>query len=490
MKIVTTAAYPFIPAELLLAHIASTYLPADVYHRFMKKSGCEAYLVCATDVHGVWVKREAQKENVSTQSIIEKWHGIYQKQFSDLHIKFDIYSQTDTKDLHDVVNHSLNKLRNDSLIELRNTDSYYCQSCHEFLPKRLRLKAVDQSNTGKLKYGNVIECGFCGGDDVKSDSSPHWFMKLNSSINDINIFLEKQNLPYIKSSLAAFVRDDLDDWNFTRDKGYHGIKLPFQDSDHRLYLWYDSLLCYITLIPPNIKLNEVSFRHFMGKNILYYHGVVWPFLLKNVFQEQPKDIQLSARGFLNIDKSSHQLIKIEEALKIFPADFVRFYLSYKTPDSMVDYYFDMVEMKVVINSIVCNQIGSFFQRCLAIFEKYNLTHVPHGEKSSDLWVATLAEVKHLISQTKIRAALLSIQKYVKRCGEFINSSEIYKKEDLDNLALLSQLMAGALLLLSVYMPGKIREFDCFNLKFESFDEASSLGGCQIARIESVWDQIK
>ncbi|KDM89986.1 class I tRNA ligase family protein [Photobacterium galatheae] len=463
---VVTAAFPFIPAELCIAHIASTYLPADIFHRFECLRGVNSILVSATDVHGLLAKKELSQAQMSSQELMQSWHRRYINEFSMLGIEFSHYGRTDAKALKELVYQSLHTLKEKGLITQREAFDYMCSDCGEMLPRRYRLAVKEMAATGKEKiaYDDLdndnLQCRFCGSRNVTKSSKPHWFLDLQKGLPAIQENIDKQKNNQVSTQLKAAISDGLADWNISRDN-YMGTKLPFSD-EQSLYLWYESLIGYLYLAECENKYSNFEFKHFIGKNIIYYHGVVWPYLLHCGAERNDSEIQISARGFLDMEKTDSTLIDIQSITSNYDRDYIRFYLAYRTPDSLSDYYFNQEDFSNTINQIFCNQFGSFFRRCISILKKNQVEQVLPTELTNTPWETHWPLIENALSQMLVRSALLHIQSYIKACGTVIEDMSIYRTPTKASLGLLSDLFIKALFLLTPICPTRVQDFNIIN----------------------------
>lgn len=295
MKHVITAAFPFIPAELSLAHFASTYLPADIFYKFMKLQDYDCIFLSATDVHGTWIKKKLLAAESDYSALVSHWDNIYRSNFQSMRIDFSHYHITSDKILEKLVHDSLWSLRNNNHIYQDETTVFQCEMCFELLPKRFRNIGGRTTKTGKIELDfndKQTQCSFCGSNDIAEKISQHWFLDLSKHEETIRKVISNFKSPAVKNYLLSTVNKGLQPWNFTRDN-YLGIKVPFSE-DKFVYLWFDSLLGYLIEIEKSNLLHnidEMTFYHFCGKNIVYYHGIIWPVLLSKGVGKLPKNIQ-------------------------------------------------------------------------------------------------------------------------------------------------------------------------------------------------------
>ncbi|MUG45299.1 class I tRNA ligase family protein [Paenibacillus woosongensis] len=490
-RLVITAAFPFIPSDIHIAHIASTYLPADIINRMAAILGYDSVLVSATDVHGLWVKKELQDTNIEAEVLKSNYHERYKKIFDCLDIRFDTYERTDDSALRDLVYESLYNLREKGYIVQKETIIYSCGECLEYLPKRFRIGSSDVvTKTGKIKLSdseNNYMCAFCGSDQIIESIVNHWFLDIQKGKSIIEDGIDRQMQIHVKNYLNSLLCDGLSEWDFTRDN-YYGITIPFNDEDQYIYLWYESLIGYLFL--ANDLGGNISFRHFLGKNIVYYHGIVWPILLREATHSYTVDFQISARGFLDLSATDIPL-DIFELTHKFPVDYIRFYCAYRTPDTMNDFYFKEAEFVQVINSVLCRQVGGFLKRCRTILQNNNVSTVPKQGVLHELIYETIVLVRGHFEKLNPNQALTEVLRYIKQCGNIISTRELYKNPSLADLELICKMMAGVIILIKPFVPTIIESYNIFeDVTFSSVDDLDRLEGCNLKFSAETWRTIE
>ncbi|PKM93608.1 MAG: hypothetical protein CVU84_14660 [Firmicutes bacterium HGW-Firmicutes-1] len=488
-KIITTAAYPFIPAELNMAHMASTYIPADVYHRFMKLLGYNSVFVSATDVHGVAVKNILKNNDMDLEEIICTFHEKYKKLFSCLNVKFDTYSRTDTRDVEELVRQSLIKIKEKGYIIKKESSNYYCKQCSEYLPKRFRIKTQEFTQTNKMKLSGNQEdmcCFFCGNTEIAEQKIDHWFLDIPKGKEIISEIVTKQTNKNVKTYLESVINLGLKEWDFTRED-YIGIRIPFEEKEQYIYLWYESLIAYMTLFDRE---EDVELRHFMGKNIIYYHGIIWPLLLREGLNIKNMDMHICAKGFMNITKSDSVLIDIEKAVQKFDKDYLRFYIIYRTQDTIDDFSFTENHFKQIINKVLCRQLGGFLNRCRSILMKNKVENVPKWNKEDELLTDSKPLLEVAILNMNVNNALMLVIEYIKKCGKYIQLHTIYKSPSKEQLGLLCHMMASVIILLKPFIPDVINNYNIFNnIELKSLDQLEFLEGEKVIYNNLIWEML-
>ena len=474
-RIVTTAAFMFIPSELTIAHMASTFIPADIFTKLQRILGKDCILVSATDVHGIWIKREIAKGKHSYKSLINRYHKKYQELFEKLSINFDSYSITNDLALESLVKKSLLNLYNKNLLKEKYSNNYVCQNCLEYLPKRFRLKTEKVKSTGKLDINDEEnlkeECSFCGCTDIQKQVSKNWVINLNVGIKEILNDIYKLKVPYIRKYLLSVIKEGIDDWDITR-KNYLGFLLPKVINPNKdMYLWYESLIGYAVLSDCQ-KIPGTKFVHFLGKNIVYYHGIVWPFLLRKALNDNKTEFDISARGFLSIERTDKELIEIDSIVNILGVDYTRFYLAYKVRDSFNDFSFNLEEVKNIINNVLIKKVGSFLDRCRKIIYKSKIKFFLKIEINSKLVYLVENRIKVIekyLNDFKLNSVLNEILELIHDCNNEISKNKYYCLSDKNSMAQLCYMISVTTCFLRIYVPEIISVYDIFNTPYLIFD---------------------
>ncbi|WP_347332179.1 class I tRNA ligase family protein [Marinimicrobium locisalis] len=490
---IVTAAFPFIPAELCTAHMASTYLPADIYARYLRMTGEKVSYVCSTDVHGVWVKRELSKRGISHEDLIEEWDSTYKKQFEAFNIQFDYYDRTDSPRLRKLVKDSLIALKAEGKLKQNVVECFRCDSCKEYLPKRFMVTTDRISSTGKMKVGDSEEhryaCGYCGSDSISKEENQNWFVRLSSEDYTLKTFAQSQNLNSVKNYLLSTINQGVNDWDITR-KNYVGIDIPFSDGDQYVYLWYESLLGYIDLAQTVAPNKGIKYRHFFGKNILYYHGIIWPYILEHASDLEPSDTQLFPRGFLNIERTDKRLIDIIQSTETYEADYLRAFFASETPDSFSDFSFRFDAFENFVNKTICNKFGFFFAHCAKLLEQHNIQSTPSDYQEFELISEFKARINKSMHGMYIRQAFKDVQEYIKKCSAYISTNKLHQSEKLEDQYVIMDIYLNGLHFLAPFMPKIINDYNIFvGLDVHSQKPLSSIANTKIDYNVKRWEKI-
>ena len=395
-NIIITSALPYANGEIHLGHIASTYLPADIFTRFLKMTGTRAYHICATDDYGTPILIKAEKEGKSPEEYVRAWNLKDKEDFNSIGIDFDFFSKTSSLQNIEFVQQVFLKLYANHYIKEETVVQYYCPLDQKYLPDRYVVgtcpfcNAQDQYSDLCESCGRVPEkilnpkCILCGTTPVKKESL-HYFFKLSEFEEKLEKWLKaNENLQSdLVNYVLNWIRTGLQDWDITRDLSW-GVPIPRKNSEDEyrnkvFYGWFDNHLCYIssfnefskTVLKKNGKdlWNNSEIIHFIGKDIIYHHYLFLPAIRMGINSEYKLPDKIITRGHLlfqnrKLSKSKNWSISLKGFIKDFDPDYLRFYLSSIIPYSQSDINFDWDTFYEKINNELISNIGNFVNRTL------------------------------------------------------------------------------------------------------------------------------
>jgi methionyl-tRNA synthetase len=395
--IIITTALPYANGEIHLGHISSTYLPADIFTRFLRISRQQVFHICASDDFGTPIIIRAEKENTKPEEFVAHWNKRDIEDFSAIGISFDKFSQTSSKENRVFVQNVFNKLMFNGHIYEKEVIQFYCDFDKKFLPDRFVVgicpycKSEDQYSDLCEKCGRVPEeilepkCGICGRPPIKK-SSNHYFFKLSNFSHELKEWLNSNNnlQSDVKNYVLYWVNEGLQDWDITRDLEW-GINIPLDEANGKVfYGWFDNHLCYIstfnTLMKERFNLNGKDIwnkslvYHFIGKDIIYHHFLFLPAIRMGINREYKLPDYIPVRGHLmlhnkKISKSRDWYISLKEFISKFNPDFLRFYIATISPSNQDDINFDWDVFYSKINNDLIDNIGNFINRTLSFTKK-------------------------------------------------------------------------------------------------------------------------
>ncbi|AFU60145.1 methionine--tRNA ligase [Candidatus Nitrososphaera gargensis Ga9.2] len=507
---VVTSALPYANGEIHLGHIASTYLPADIFTRFSRLNGVKAYHICATDDFGTPILIRAEKEKKSPEEYVALWNRRDYEDFSSLGISFDFFYKTSSKENVEFVQYVFKKLQKNGHIYDQNVIQFYCTFDDKFLPDRYVIGkcpycgAENQYSDLCEKCGRVPDqilepkCAICGRPPVKKESK-HYFFRLSSFGEKLKEWLSaNQNLqPEVRNYVINWINEGLQDWDITRDLSW-GVPIPGAEGKV-FYGWFDNHLCYISSLVKFISdkkggdgkkfWNESDIYHFIGKDIVYHHYLFLPAMRLGIDSEYKLPDYIPTRGHLmlqnqKISKSRNWYIGLRDFTSAFNPDYLRFYIASVVTYSQDDLNFDFDAFYERINNELIANVGNFVNRALSFTQKSFGGKVPEPANIDDSLGKELAaavdEAGSLLAGNEIDKALKRVLKYSSFMNQYFQANTPWANKDTANTTLYVSVNAvrSLAILLEPFIP-----FSC-----EKIWSQLKMGGGSVH--EQAWESAK
>ena len=546
-KILVTSALPYANGPLHIGHIAGAYLPADIFVRYHRMKKTDVVHICGTDEHGVPITMKARAEKESPEEIVRRYHESIDRSFGELGIEFDHFSGT-SHELHgELVSEIFLKLREKGLVVRRETEQYYCEEEKMDLPDRFvegtcpacgfeKGRGDECPKCGKwLEAETLIDpkCKSCGSVPVFR-KTVHWFLKLDELEGGLKEWLSKYRgiKEEAKRFLERFLEGGLKERAITRDIDW-GVKVPLSDSEAKgkvIYVWFDALIGYITATREWAKkqgdeerwkdywLNsECDLVHFLGKDNLIFHMIVWPGMLMGLDEGYilPKQIAVNEHlmiGGKKLSTSEGNVIWVDDFLKFFPADYLRYYLTCIAPEKK-DGNFIWSDFKERINQELSNILGNYINRVLRFIERHfegELGGIEFGDEEGEELISRIKGVVGLVEKKilsyEMRAGLLEVMELGHFGNGYFDRKKPWKLIGEDRvecervLKMNLMIVKGLAVLIAPFLPGvggkiwkmlnglgKIEDFEWGNL--EGLLKSSSKLGKIIPLIQKVEDRV-
>lgn len=385
MKLVTCG-LPYANGKLHIGHLR-TYIPADIYVRYLRMMGEKVIFICGSDCHGTPIVVNAEKEGMEPQKFIEKYHEHFQRVFSALDIHFDYFGKTTDEYHHERTKEFVRKLIENGYVYRKEIELAYCERCDRFLPDRYvegicpyckapaRGDECDQGCGRHLEPGEILEprCKICG-NKAQFRKQTHYFFKLTAFQDFLKDYLSKLSGTENALNYAREWVGNLKDWCITRNLEW-GVRFPLDES-LVLYVWVDAPIGYISFTERATKdwedlwlHGKGEIVHFIGLDIAYHHCIFWPAMLKGAGYSLPSAVVAS--GMVKIEgktfsKSRGYVVWVEdEYLKCgFNPDYLRYYIvNYTSHDKDLNFSWDVFRDKV--NNEIIATLGNFLFRILS-----------------------------------------------------------------------------------------------------------------------------
>ena len=488
-SVIITSALPYANGEIHLGHISSTYLPADIFRRFLKLSGVEVYHLCASDDFGTPVLIETEKKKTKPEIYVKYWHDKDIDDFNSIGIVFDSFSQTSSETNRKFVQYVFNVLRKMDLVYEKEVVQYYCEKDLKFLPDRYVVgicpycNAIDQYSDLCEKCGRIPEkilnpkCAICGRPPVKKKSN-HYFFKLSNFEDILEKWLKDNSLLQqdVKKYVLNWIVEGLQDWDITRDITW-GVHIPIEGNEKKekvFYGWFDNHLCYISSLIELLgdinsardKWNSSKIFHFIGKDIVYHHYLFLPAIRIGINEEFKLPNLIPTRGHLmlennKISKSRNWYIGLREFVNQFQADYLRFYIASICRYSQDDINFDWNDFEKKINNELIANIGNLVNRTLTFIKNYFDNVIPNPNDYDETDTKSLEDIKTIgsvvgasILGNEIDKALKSILNFSSSFNQYFQKKEPWKNPKQSGTALFISINAvrSLSILLAPFIP--------------------------------------
>ena len=448
-----TAALPYANGGVHIGLLAGVYVPADIYVRYLRLKQHDVKFICGSDEHGVPITIRAKKEGITPQQVVDRYHSMIKKSFEDFGISFDIYSRTTSETHAKVASDFFKKLYDEGKLIEKTSQQYYDEEAKQFLADRYITGECPHCHNPHA-YGD--QCEKCGSDldptelinpkSAISGSEPilretkNWYLPLDRYQDWLKEWIlegHKEWRPNVYGQCKSWLDIDLQPRAMTRDLSW-GIPVPVEGAEGKvLYVWFDAPIGYISntkeLLPDTWekwwKDPETRLVHFIGKDNIVFHCIVFPVMLK-AHGDYILPENVPANEFLNLENdkistSQNWAIWLHEYLEEFPGkqDVLRYVLTANAPETK-DNNFTWRDFQERNNSELVGVYGNFVNRALQLTKKYWNGVVPPCGTLQDIDVQTLHEFKDVKSRLE---SLLETYKFREALKEAMNLARIGNK---------------------------------------------------------------
>ena len=472
-----TSALPYANGPVHIGHLAGVYIPADIYVRYLRLKGEEVLFVGGSDEHGVPITIKAKKEGLRPQDIVDRYHGIIKKSFEDFGITFDIYSRTTSKTHKELASDIFRTIYDKGGFVEKTTEQYFDETAQQFL--------ADRYITGKCPHcGNENaygdQCESCGTSLSPTDlinpksaisgaapvmrETKHWYLPLDQHEAWLRQWIledHKEWKPNVYGQCKSWLDMGLQPRAVSRDLDW-GIPVPVEGAEGKvLYVWFDAPIGYISntkeLLPDSWetwwKDPETRLLHFIGKDNIVFHCIVFPAVLKAEGSYILPD-NVPANEFLNLEgdkisTSRNWAVWLHEYLEEFPGkqDVLRYVLTANAPETK-DNDFTWKDFQARNNNELVAIFGNFVNRALVLTQKYYDGKVPalgeltdYDKQTLEEFVNVKADVEKLLNNFRFRDAQKEAMNLARIGNKYLADTEPWKvaKTDMDRVATIMHL---------------------------------------------------
>lgn len=400
-----TSALPYANGPIHIGHLAGVYIPADIYVRYLRLAGKDVCFIGGSDEHGVPITIKARQQGVTPQEIVDTYHKLIEESFEKLGISFDIYSRTTSEIHHKTASDFFKKLYAEGKFIEKETEQFYDPGTGTFLADRYIVGTCPRCDHDHA-YGD--QCEHCGstlsaeelinprsslsGEVPEKKKTTHWYLPLDQYEPWLKTWIletHKEWKPNVYGQCKSWLDNGLQPRAVSRDLDW-GVPVPVEGADGKvLYVWFDAPIGYISntieLYPDTWetwwKNEDTRLVHFIGKDNIVFHCIVFPSMLKAHGGYIVPD-NVPANEFLNLEgdkisTSKNWAVWLHEYLVEFPGkeDVLRYTLCATMPETK-DNDFTWKDFQARNNNELVAVLGNFVNRAVVLTHKYYDGKVP------------------------------------------------------------------------------------------------------------------
>src|SRR5574344_556672 len=532
-----TSALPYANGPVHIGHLAGVYVPADIYVRYLRLKKEDVLFIGGSDEHGVPITIRAKKEGITPQDVVDRYHNLIKESFKDFGISFDIYSRTTSKTHHELASNFFKTLYDKGEFIEKTSEQYYDEEAHQFLADRYITGECPHCHA-EGAYGD--QCEKCGTSLSPTDlinpksaisgskpvmrSTKHWFLPLDKHEEWLRKWIlenHKEWRPNVYGQCKSWLDMGLQPRAVSRDLEW-GIPVPVEGAEGKvLYVWFDAPIGYISntkeLLPDTWetwwKDPETRLVHFIGKDNIVFHCIVFPAMLKAEGSYILPD-NVPSNEFLNLEgdkisTSRNWAVWLHEYLQDFPGkqDVLRYVLTANAPETK-DNDFTWKDFQARNNNELVAVYGNFVNRALVLTQKYFDGKVPargeltdYDKQTINEFIGVKKEVEKLLDIFKFRDAQKEAMNLARIGNKYLADTEPWhliktdpkRVETILNISL--QLVANLAIAFEPFLPfssEKLRKM----IKMDTFDWAQLgstdllVAGHQLAEPELLFEKIE
>jgi methionyl-tRNA synthetase len=535
-RYLVTSALPYANGPLHIGHLAGVYVPSDIYTRYLRMKGADVISICGSDEHGVPITLKARNEGISPQEVVDRYHFLNKKAFEDFGIAFDIYSRTSNKVHYETASEFFLKLYNKGEFTEKTSEQYYDEEADCFLADRYIMGTCPHCGNENA-YGD--QCEKCGTSLSPNDlinphstisgSKPvlretmHWYLPLDKYEGWLKEWILEEHRewkPNVYGQCKSWIDQGLQPRAVSRDLDW-GVPVPVEGAKGKvLYVWFDAPIGYISatkeLTPDWEKYwkdPETKMVHFIGKDNIVFHCIIFPVMLKAEGSFILPD-NVPANEFLNLENdkistSRNWAVWLHEYLEDFPGkqDVLRYTLCSNAPETK-DNDFTWKDFQARNNNELVAILGNFVNRTLVLTNNYYGGKVPERGITDENDNSVLTEIKVIkenveasLETFRFREALREAMNLARLGNKYLADAEPWKVVRTDpgrvktimNIAI--QITANLSVLLEPFLPfsmDKLRKL--IDLNMPGWDDAGRTDlvklGHQIKKPELLFEKIE
>ena len=463
-----TAALPYTNGPIHIGHLAGVYVPADIYARYQRMKGEDVFFVCGSDEHGVAISIRAKKEGKTPKEIIDHYHNMIHSSFNDFGISFDHYGRTSDSIHHQTASDFFKALYDQGDFIEETTEQLYDLEAKQFLADRFVVGTCPHCGHEEA-YGD--QCESCGrslnatdlihptstisGSIPVTKATKHWFLPLDRYQSFLEDWILKEHAddwkPNVYGQVKSWLDDELKARAVTRDLDW-GIPVPVPGGENKvLYVWFDAPIGYISATKDWAQQNNTDWEpywkdkntkliHFIGKDNIVFHCIIFPSMLK-AEGSYVLPTNVPANEFLNLEgqklsTSKNWAVWLHEYLEDFPGkqDVLRYVLTANAPENK-DNDFTWRDFQARNDNELVAIYGNFINRIVVLTHKYYQGVVPAPNHNIQVDEETLDELSQLpiqiataVENYRFREASQILLKVARLGNKYLADEEPWKQQ--------------------------------------------------------------
>jgi methionyl-tRNA synthetase len=539
-KHLITAALPYANGPIHIGHLAGAYLPADIYARFLRMKGDDVAFICGSDEHGAAITLRAKQEGTTPQAIVDKYHELNAKAFSNFGIDFDIFHRTSSELHHKTAQEFFLELDKKGAFTKETREQFYDDEYNQFLADRYVTGTCPKCGSERA-YGD--QCEKCGSSLNQTDlinpvstlsgktpvlkETSHWYLPMERHEKWLKEWIEQGTLdgkPHhnpkewrnqVIGQCKSWIDGGLHSRAMTRDLDW-GVKVPTEDGEGKvLYVWLDAPIGYISATKEWAAQNnkdwkdywqneETDLVHFIGKDNIVFHCIIFPILLKK-HEGYNLPVNVPANEFLNLEgdkisTSRDWAVWLHEFNEEFPGkqDVLRYVLCSIAPESK-DSEFTWDDFQARNNSELVAIYGNFVNRATVLINKYYEGKIPELSQNNYPNIAKQLQqsakaINERLTKMQFRDAQNEAINIARLGNKFLAETEPWKliktdPEEVKNILHLSlQIAANCAIALAPFLPSSSAKLSAM-LGLENLNW-NDLGSIQIIKENSQLGEVE
>ncbi|MDD4353657.1 MAG: methionine--tRNA ligase [Candidatus Nanoarchaeia archaeon] len=460
-KVVVNSAWPYSYSIPHLGNLIGCFLPGDAFSRYYKLKGLNTIFVSGSDSHGTRIEYEAIKKGVSPKEIAYDTHEKIKELIKKFEIEFDNYTITDTKLHHEFAREFYTRLNKKGFIITKIEKQPYCNNCKMFLAEKFitgtcpyckstNTKGDQCDDCGKLLDASELikpVCTICNKESIILKETKHWYIDLKKLEPEIKKYVQSHPEwdKRVKEYTNNFFKMGLKPRPITRDIKW-GIPAPFQGAENKVfYVWVEAVLGYLSASEELLgkkyldywKAKDVKHIYCLGKDNVAFHSIILPALLMSDSKDWHLPDLISSIEFLNFEGQKFSKTKgvgiwMDEALKLLPEFYWRFYLLLNRPETH-DFNFTWETLDEAINNVLINNVGNFLNRSITFASKYGMKKTVLNSEDKKMIKEidkTSKTVDEFFENGSLRGALNAILELSSKANKFFQDRKPWADEKL------------------------------------------------------------